>query len=117
MPTSTVRAEVSAAHAQARAAADRLALAEPALRDAVDLVQKSLEGLGQTRRAGELVTLIVRPQEVVAAVQLLAQANADFHAAVGDSNRAQFRLYRALGHPSGALPAVVAPPGAARPAN
>ncbi len=112
-----VAAEVSTAHAQARAAADRLALAEPALRDAVELMQKSLEGLGQTRRAGELVTLIVRPQEVVAALQLLAQTNADFHAAVGDSNRAQFRLYRALGHPSGALPAVVAAPGESRPAN
>jgi len=105
-----VAAEVSTAHAQARAAADRLALAEPALRDAVELVAKSLEGLGQTRRAGELVTLVVRPQEVVAAVQLLAQANADFYAAVGDANRAQFRLYRALGHPAGALPAAVAPP-------
>ncbi len=112
-----VAAEVSTAHAQTRAAADRLALAEPALRDAVELVQKSLDGLGQTRRTGELVTLIVRPQEVVAAVQLLAQTNADFHAAVGDYNRAQFRLYRALGHPSGALPETVAPPAPTRPAN
>lgn len=112
-----VAAEVSTAHAQTRAAADRLALAEPALRDAVELVQKSLDGLGQTRRTGEFVALIVRPQEVVAAVQLLAQTNADFHAAVGDYNRAQFRLYRALGHPSGALPSTVAPPGQAGPAN
>jgi len=112
-----VAAEVSAAHAQARSAAARLALAEPALRDALDLVRTSLEGLGQTRRAGELVTLIVRPQEVVAAVQLLAQTNAEFFAAVGDANRAQFRLYRALGHPPGALPAAVAPPAAPRPEN
>ncbi len=112
-----VATEVSTAHAQTRAAADRLALAEPALRDAVELMQKSLDGLGQTRRTGELVTLIVRPQEVVAALQLLAQTNADFHAAVGDYNRAQFRLYRALGHPPGALPSTVAPPAPARPAN
>jgi hypothetical protein len=55
-----------------------------------------------------LVVLIVRPQEVVAALQARAQANADFFAAVADYNRAQFRLYRALGHPAeclaGAIP-------------
>jgi hypothetical protein len=47
--------------------------------------------------------LIVRPQEVVAAVQALGLANADLAAAVGEYNRAQFRLYRALGHPAEAL--------------
>jgi hypothetical protein len=56
---------------------------------------------------------VVRPQEVVAAVQALGQANADFHAAVADFNRAQFRLYRALGHPPAALEAVV-PDGLAK---
>ena len=71
--------------------------AEPALREAIDLVQKSTEGLGQTRRIGDALTLVVRPQEAVAAVQAFAQANADFFAAVADYNRAQFRLYRALG--------------------
>jgi hypothetical protein len=39
----------------------------------------------------------------VAAVQAVAQANADFAAAAADYNRAQFRLYRALGHPPAAL--------------
>lgn len=101
-----VAAEVAAAFAQVTAAADRLRLAEPTLKDAVELVDKSLEGLGTTRRAGDLLTLVVRPQEVVAAVQALGQANADYHAAVGDFNRGQFRLYRALGHPPQALPAV-----------
>ena len=101
-----VAAEVATAFAQASAAADRLKLAEPALKDAVELVDKSLEGLGTTRRVGDLLTLVVRPQEVVAAVQSLGQANADYHAAVGDFNRAQFRLYRALGHPPAALAAV-----------
>jgi hypothetical protein len=60
------------------------------------------------------VLLVVRPQEAVAAVQSLGQANADFFTAVADYNRAQFRLYRALGHPAqclaGAMPAAPAEP-------
>lgn len=103
-----IAAEVAKAFAEVRSAAERLNQAEPALREAIDLVNKSLDGLGQTRRAGETVLLVVRPQEAVAAVQALGQANADFFTAVADYNRAQFRLYRALGHPAqclaGAIP-------------
>ena len=98
-----IAAEVVAAFAQLKAAADRLNEAEPALREALDLVNKNLEGLNQTRRVGEVLTLIVRPQEAVAAVQALGQANADFYTAVSDYNRAQFRLFRALGHPAQCL--------------
>jgi outer membrane protein TolC len=105
-----VAAEVSTAHAQVTAAGERLAQSEPALKSALELVEKSLTGMTQTRRIGNATTLIVRPQEVVAAVQALGQANADYYAAVGDYNRAQFRLYRALGHPAhglaGAVPQV-----------
>jgi outer membrane protein TolC len=104
-----VAAEVATAHAQVKAATERLKLAEPAFRDAVDLMQKSLDGMSQTRRTGDVLTLVVRPQEVVAAVQLLSQTNIDFHTAVADYNRAQFRLYRALGHPVAALPSAVTP--------
>jgi len=106
----------------AEALADALGIAATrwsALREALDLVEKSLEGLGQTRRVGDAVLLVVRPQEAVAAVQALGQANADFYAAVGDYNRAQFRLYRALGHPAqclaGAVPPAPDPPPAAQP--
>jgi outer membrane protein TolC len=102
-----VSAEVSTAFAQARAAGERLAKAEPALREAVELVDESLKGMGQTKRVGELNVLLVRPLEVVAAVQALAQANADFYAAVADYNRGQFRLYRALGHPADVLSGAV----------
>jgi outer membrane protein TolC len=102
-----IAAEVATAFAQAKAAAERVNEAEPALRGAIDLVNKNVEGLGQTRRAGDLLVLVVRPQEAVAAVQALAAATADFYAAVGDYNRAQFRLYRALGHPSQCLAGAV----------
>lgn len=103
-----IAAEVATAFAQVRASAQRLNDAEPALREATDLVQRSVEGLGQTRRIGDALTLVVRPQEAVAAIQAFSQANADFFAAVADYNRAQFRLYRALGHPAQCLAGSVA---------
>jgi len=102
-----ISAEVVSVYAQAKAAGERLAKAEPALREAVEMVEESLKGMGQTKRVGDSNVLLVRPQEVVAAVQALAQANADFYAAVADYNRGQFRLYRALGHPADVLSAAV----------
>ena len=102
-----IAAEITQAHTQIRAAAERMTAAEPALREAIELIEKSLLGMGQTRRVGEYNTLIVRPQEVVAAVQALGQANIDFYSAIADYNRAQFRLFRALGHPAQCLSNVV----------
>jgi outer membrane protein TolC len=95
-----VAAEVAQAHAQARSAAARAVQAESGLRDALDSVQKNFEGLQQTRRAGNVILLVVRPQEAVAAVQALARAYTRYFSAVADYNRAQFRLYRALGKPA-----------------
>jgi hypothetical protein len=106
-----VAAEVARAFAEAESARERVGEADNGLREAADTLEKSLEGLGQTRRSGELLILVVRPSEAVQAVQALAQANTDFYAAVADFNRAQFRLYRALGQPAQELPAAVAPPG------
>lgn len=118
-----IAAEVATRFAEVRAAAQRVNDAEPALREAIELVQKNADGLGQTRRIGDALTLVVRPQEAVAAVQAFAQANADFFAAIADYNRAQFRLYRALGHPANCLASAVpqvaapAPAPAAPPAD
>jgi outer membrane protein TolC len=95
-----VAAEVVQAHAQATRAANRATLAEEGLKDATETVKTNLEGLSQTRRVGETLVLVFRPQEVVAAVQALDQAYRDHFTAVADANRAQFRLYRALGHPA-----------------
>jgi outer membrane protein TolC len=98
-----VAAEVAQALAEVQSAAARLGDAETGLRDAVDSANKNLQGLGQTRAAGRVLVLVIRPQEVVAAIQALSQANSDYYAAVGDYNRAEFRLYHALGHPAQAL--------------
>jgi outer membrane protein TolC len=98
-----VAAEVVQAHAQAQESAARLKEAEAGLLLAVESVEKNFEGLGQTKRAGDVVLLVIRPQEVLAAVQALAQAYNDFYTAAADRAIAQFRLYRALGHPAQAL--------------
>jgi outer membrane protein TolC len=99
-----VAAEVATFYAQAQLASRRVEIAERGVRLSLESVEKNLAGLSQTRRTGELVVLIVRPQEVVVAVQALAQAYIDYYGAVADANRAQFRLYRAIGQPAQCVP-------------
>ena len=98
-----VSAEVVRAHAELTRSARRLAAAEQGVSSASASAEKSLRGLGQTKRVGEQLELVIRPQEAVAAVEALGQAYRDYYAAVADQNRAQFRLFRALGHPAAAL--------------
>jgi outer membrane protein TolC len=100
-----VAAEVVQAYSLAQTAEQRIGEAEAELRDAQTLVREDLPALGQTQRLGEggQIQLIARPLEVVAAVQMLQQAYADFYSAINDYNRAQFQLYRALGNPAQAL--------------
>jgi outer membrane protein TolC len=96
-----VAAEVAQAHAQVISADARAAEAEKELKDALESMEKNFEGLSQTKRlGGDVLILVIRPAEVLAAVQALAQAYTDYYSAVADANRAQFRLYRALGHPA-----------------
>lgn len=100
-----VAAEVAQAYSQARQAARRASIAEQEVKLARDSYDKNVIGLSQVRRAGEIVQTVVRPQEAVAAIQALAQAYVNFYVAVAESNRAQFRLYRALGYPAQCLEA------------
>jgi len=95
-----VASEVVQAHTQATRSAKRALLAEEGLKEARETVKTNLEGLNQTRRVGEMLVLVFRPQEVVSAVQALDQAYRDYFGAIADANQAQFRLYRALGHPA-----------------
>ena len=64
-----VAADVVQAHAQLQEAAARIIDAESGLKDATESADKNLEGLNQTRRVGEVLLLVIRPQEVVAAIQ------------------------------------------------
>jgi outer membrane protein TolC len=114
-----ITAEVVQAQAQLQRAARRLKAAEDGVANAVETAEKNLRGLVPGKRVGDQLTLVFRPQEAVAAVAALNQAYQDYYAAVGDHNRAQFRLYRALGQPAQDLLNVparppapsVAPPG------
>ena len=107
-----VTAEVVQAHAQVRRSANRLKAAEAGVADAAETAEKNLRGLVPGKRVGDQLTLVFRPQEAVAAVAALDQAYRDYYAAVGDHNRAQFRLYRALGHPAQCLTTVPTRPAA-----
>jgi hypothetical protein len=99
-----VAAQVAQAFAQARSAAQRLTEAEAELKDAVESADKNLQALTQTRNVGANVLIpLVRPQEVVASLQALSQAYMDYYGSVADYDRAQFRLYRALGRPAQSL--------------
>jgi outer membrane protein TolC len=98
-----VAAEVVQAHAQVEAAAVRVGRAEAGLKAALVSYEGNLKGLGETVRAGELLQLVNRPQEVVAALQQLQQANINYYTSANDYNRAQFRLFRALGYAAQSL--------------
>ena len=117
-----VAAEVVQAYAQAQSAASRVADAEREVKDAIDSANKNLAGLGQTNKVGNVLIPVIRPQEVLAAVQALALAYTEYYGAIADYDRAQFRLYRALGHPAQLLSeqgpvCPVLPPGSASPAG
>lgn len=98
-----VAAEVAQAYAQVTAAAVRVRRAEAGLKAAVASYEANLKGLSETVRVGEMLQLINRPQEVVAALQLLQQAYVNYYTSANDYNRAQFRLYRAMGYPAQTL--------------
>jgi outer membrane protein TolC len=95
-----VAAEVAREYASAHLAVRRVEVAEQGMRSARKSADKNLAALSEAKGVGNQLVTLVRPQEVVAAIQALAQAYADYYGAVADANRAQFRLYRALGQPA-----------------
>ena len=96
-----VAREIVQAYAQVQAAAERMCQAEKALREAIISANENYEGLGKTKRVGGNINiLIIRPQEVLAAIQELSQAYFNYFGVAADYNRAQFRLYRAMGNPA-----------------
>jgi outer membrane protein TolC len=98
-----VTADVVQAYAQVQRSANRLKAATEGVADAVDTADKNLRGLVPGKKVADRLALVFRPQEAVAAVTALDQAYRDYYTAVADHNRAQFRLYRAVGHPAKSL--------------
>jgi outer membrane protein TolC len=98
-----VAAEVVTAYKARIAAARRMKQATPAVAEALESLRLNLVNI----RRGAGLQGATRPIEVLQPIQALVQARADYLDAVLAYNRAQFRLYRALGH----LPTLPAPSG------
>jgi hypothetical protein len=96
----TVAAEVTQAKADVDSATARVTQAETGIKQALATYAGNLRGMGQTQRFGDVLSLINRPQEVVASLEQLQQAYVNYYATVADYNRAQFRLFYALGFPA-----------------
>jgi hypothetical protein len=111
-----VAAEVAQAKADVDSATMRVVQAESGLRQGLESYRGNLIGLGQTQRFNDILTLVNRPQEVVASLQQLQQAYVNYYRTVADFNRAQFRLFYALGFPAEVL-ACRRPPGPIEPVD
>jgi outer membrane protein TolC len=111
-----VAAEVTQAKAELESAAFRAVQAERGLKESLATYKGNLRGLGQTTRFSDLLVLVNRPQEVVAALAQLQQAYMNYFESIADYNRAQFRLYYSLGFPSQIL-ACQTPPGVVEPVD
>ncbi len=96
-----VRSEVTQAVARLQTARLRVVETDAGVRQAIESADKNFIGLRQTTRpAGALLRLIVRPQEVVAAIIALNTAYEQYAFAVSEYNVAQFDVYHALGQPA-----------------
>jgi hypothetical protein len=95
-----VAAEITTAQARLQSAALRVLQAERQVRAALVNFNGSAEGLQQTQRFGNVLVQIFRPQDVVAALQLLRMALDSYFATVAEYNTAQFLMYHALGYPA-----------------
>lgn len=98
-----VAADVARAHALLESAVTQVAAAETGVKQGQISYAGNMKGLSETTRFGDVLVLVNRPQEVVAAIQQLADAYRNYFTAINEYNRDQFRLYRALGYPAGIL--------------
>ena len=109
-----VAADVSRALARVQSASTRVLQADRALRSGIITYNGQVEGLGQTKRFGNVLVLTFRPQETIYSLDLLNVAFNEYFATVADYNRAQFDLFHALGYPAREL-ADLRPPGEVAP--
>jgi outer membrane protein TolC len=115
-----VAAEVVQAHARVQAGVIAVNRAENEVKEARISFEGNLKGIRETYRFGDRLVPVNRPLEAVDALRQLGRAYDRYFVSVGDYNRAQFELYRALGYPAGILacaktPGEVMPVDANRP--
>ena len=85
-----VAAEVAQAKADVDSATLRVVQAEAGLKKGLESYRGNLIGLGQTQRFNDILTLVNRPQEVVASLQQLQQAYVNYYRTVADSTAPSF---------------------------
>ncbi len=95
-----VAADVTRSQARLQSAAARVVQAERELQGALINYTGVVRGLGQTKRFGNVLQLVFRPQDAVFSLKLLKLAYDHYWINVGEYNQAQFRLYHALGYPA-----------------
>jgi outer membrane protein TolC len=111
-----VVADVTRALARVHSAAARVVQADRSLRTGIITFNGHLEGISQTKRFGDVLIPIFRPQEAVYSLELLYVAFREYFTTVADYNRAQFALFHALGYPADEV-ARTNPPGELLPAT
>ena len=105
-----VAADVTRALARVQSATSRVIQADRSVRTGLITYNGQVEGLGQTRRTGDVLVLVNRPQEAVYALMLLHIAFDEYFNTVAEYNRAQFDLFHALGYPAREI-TYLRPPG------
>jgi outer membrane protein TolC len=115
-----VAGDVTRAQARLQSAAARVIQAEREVRGALINYNGVVEGLKQTKRFGNVLQLVFRPQEAVFSLQLLKLAYNNYFATVAEYNTAGFELFHALGYPAREIsyfrsPGEIAPVDTTRP--
>jgi outer membrane protein TolC len=96
----TVAAEIARARGQLRSATERVTTSERGLEEARLAYSGSLDELGKIDVNGDVGVVVRRAFEVIDALRALSRAYDAYFQSANDYNRAQFRLYRALGYPA-----------------
>jgi outer membrane protein TolC len=98
-----VAAEVVQAYARLQSSVLRIAKTETEVKEARLTFEGNLKAISETTRFGDRLVLVNRPLEVVVALQQLIRAYNNYYVSVADYNKAQFRLFWALGYPAKVL--------------
>ncbi len=98
-----VAAEIAKAHAELISAAQRIPEAETGVRQAQISFEGNIKGVKETIRFQDILQMMIRPAEVVLSIEQLALAYQNYYQAVNDYNRAEFRMYHAVGYPASIL--------------
>lgn len=112
----SVAAGVTRTQADLQSAAARVVQAEREVKSALINYNGNVEGLKQTKRFGNVLVQIFRPQEVVFSLQLLMIAYDHYISTVAEYNTAQFAMFHELGYPAREL-SFLRRPGAVLPVN